>query len=131
PRLPVTVGLNWTLMVQLAPAAREAPQVGVCEKSPAAAPVMVKPVIVSAVVPMLVSVMSLAAVVVPTVTEPKFKLVGASLAVVPTPLSGINCGLPAALSATLRDALRVPMTRGVKVMLKVHLAPAAREAPQV
>ena len=89
------------------------------------------PVMVSAVVPMLVRVMILAALVVPTVTDPKLKVAGASLAVVPTPVSGISCGLPAALSVTLSDALRAPIAEGVNVMLKVHLAPAAREAPQV
>lgn len=45
------------------------------------------PVIVNAVVPTLVNVTTLAAVVVPTVTEPKLKLVGESFAVVPIPLS--------------------------------------------
>jgi len=92
---------------------------------------MLMPVMVIAVVPMLVRVMILAALVVPTVTEPKFKVAGASLAVVPTPVSGISCGLPAALSVTLSDALRAPIAEGVNVMLKVHLAAGAREAPQV
>ena len=43
---PVPEGLKTTLMVQLAPAAREAPQVLVCEKSLALAPVMVMLVMV-------------------------------------------------------------------------------------
>ena len=89
------------------------------------------PVIVNVVVPTFVSVTALAALVVPTVTEPKFKLVGESFAVVPVPLSSTCCGLPAALSVTLTAALRVPLAVGLKVTLIVQLAPAASELPQV
>ena len=94
-------------------------------------PVIAIPVIVNVVVPTFVNVTVLAAVVVPTVTEPKFKLVGESFAVVPVPLSGTCCGLPAALSVTLSAALRVPLAAGLKVTLIVQLAPAASELPQV
>jgi len=83
------------------------------------------PVIVSVVVPTFVSVTVLAAVVVPTVTEPKLKLVGESFAVVPVPLSETVCGLPDALSVTLKAALRVPLAVGLKVTLIVQLALAA------
>ena len=89
------------------------------------------PVIVNVAVPTFVNVTVLAAVVVPTDTEPKLKLVGESLAMVPVPLSGICCGLAAALSVTLRAALRVPLAVGLKVTLIVQLAPAASESPQV
>ena len=69
PRLPTAVGLNVTENVQLAPAAKEAPQVFVCAKSPAFAPVMVLVLIVSVepALPALVRVTSLIALVVPTI----------------------------------------------------------------
>jgi hypothetical protein len=88
-------------------------------------------VMLNAVVPTLVNVTTLAAVVVPTVTEPKLKLTGASFAVVPVPGRGTICGLPLALSVTFRDALRAPTPVGPNFTLKVQLAAAAREAPQV
>ncbi len=58
---PATVGVKVTLMVQLAPPARVAPTAGqvlVCAKSPGFAPIMVMPVplMVTAAVPLLVSV---------------------------------------------------------------------------
>ena len=89
------------------------------------------PVIVNVVVPTLVNVTALAALVVPTVTEPKFKLVDESFAVVPEPLSGTDCGLPEALSVTLTAALRVPLAVGLKVTLIVQLVPATSEPPQL
>jgi hypothetical protein len=67
----------------------------------------------------------------PSLTKPKFTLVGESFAVVPVPLRGTFCGLPAALSVTLRAAERVPLAVGLKVTLILQLAPAAKELPQV
>jgi hypothetical protein len=94
-------------------------------------PVIAIAVIVNVVVPTFVSVTVFAAVVVPTVTEPKLKLAGESFAVVPVPLSETVCGLPDALSVTLRVALRVPLAVGLKVTLIVQLALTANELPQV
>ena len=53
---PEAVGLNVTLIAQLAPAATLLPQVFVCEKSAPLAPVNVMLVIVNVAVPLLVSV---------------------------------------------------------------------------
>ncbi len=53
---PVPEGLNTTLMAQLVPTAREAPQVLVCEKSAALVPVMVMLVIVRVNFELLVKV---------------------------------------------------------------------------
>ncbi len=50
-RVPVAVGLNVTLIVQLAPAARLLPQVLVCEKSPGFVPLNVTAVMLSEVLP--------------------------------------------------------------------------------
>ena len=41
------------------------------------------------------------------------------------------CGLPLALSVILNDAVRVPEAVGLKVTLKVQLAPVASEVPHV
>ena|SRR5215469_16502057 len=84
-------------------------------------PVIAIPVMFNVVVPPFVNVTVLAAVVASTLTEPKLTLVGESLAAVPIPLSGTRCGLPAALSVTLRAALRVPLAVGLKVTLEVQL----------
>jgi hypothetical protein len=50
---------------------------------------------------------------------------------VPVPERLTVCGLPVASSATLREALRVPVAAGLKVTLIVQLAPAATLDPQV
>ena len=94
-------------------------------------PVIAIEVIVSEVVPTFVSVTVFAALVTPIATVPKLKLAGESFAAVPSPLSGTVCGLPAALSVTLRAALREPLAVGLNVTLIVQLAPAASELPQV
>jgi len=94
-------------------------------------PVIAIEVIVSEVVPTFVSVTVFDALVTPVATVPKLKLVGESFAVVPSPLSGTVCGLHAALSVTLRAALREPLAVGLKVTLIVQLAAAASEVPQV
>jgi hypothetical protein len=86
-------------------------------------------VIVNVVVPTFVRVTVFAGLVASSPTEPKFKLVGESFAVVPIPLNVTFCGLPAALSLTLNAAVRVPDAVGLKVTLIVQLAPAAKEPP--
>ena len=63
---PVAAGLNVTLIAQLAPAAKLVPQLFVCEKSPLLVPVNVMLVSVNAAVPLLVSVIGLAALLVAT-----------------------------------------------------------------
>ena len=54
-RVPVAAGAKVTLMVQLAPTATLAPQLLVCPKSPGLAPVMAMLVMLTGVVPVLVS----------------------------------------------------------------------------
>jgi hypothetical protein len=130
-RFPICVGSKVTLTVQLAPAASELPQVWVCAKSPALVPVIAMAVIVNVVVPTLVSVTVFAGLAVSMATVPKLKVVGESFAVVPIPLSGTCCGLPAALSVTVRAAMRVPLAVGLNVTLMPQLAPGANELPQV
>ena len=64
-RVPDAVGLNLTLMLQLAPAANELPHVWVCAKSPTLVPVTAMLVIVKEVVPTLVRVTVFTGLVVP------------------------------------------------------------------
>jgi hypothetical protein len=67
-RVPIAVGLNVTLIVQLAPAARVLGlmgQVVLCAKSPALVPVIPILLMVSAAVPLFVSVTVFGALVVP------------------------------------------------------------------
>ena len=101
PRLvPTAVGVNITETVQLARAARLEPQVFVWAKSPEVAIEL----IVSAAVPVLVSVTVWAALVVPSVCEAKVRLVGESVTAgalaAPVPVSDTVCD-PAALSPTI------------------------------
>lgn len=79
-RKPTAVGLNVTLIVQLALAARLPPQVLLGEaKSPASAPVNVMLLIFSVAVPVFLSVTVFAALVTPTTTLPNAKDVGVSV----------------------------------------------------
>src|SRR5436190_20599958 len=64
-RVPLAVGLNVTLIPQLAPAANELPQVWVCAKFPALVPVIAMLLMVKIAVPVFLSVTVLAAHVVP------------------------------------------------------------------
>ncbi len=65
-RSPTAPGLKVTVIVQLAPASRVAGQLFVWVKSPAFVPAMLMPLIVSAALPVLVSVTVWAALVVLT-----------------------------------------------------------------
>jgi hypothetical protein len=63
----------------------------------------------------------------------KVRLVGDRLATAaaPVPERLTVCGLPVALSARVRDAVRVPLAAGLNVTLTEQLALAASELPQV
>src|SRR5438094_714804 len=84
--------------------------------------------IVSAELPLLVRVTAWAALVVFTCWFPNETEVGERLTpgVVPAPLKLAVCGLPAALSATLRVPLRAPAAVGVNVTLMVQVPLTAR-----
>jgi hypothetical protein len=108
------VGVNVTLMAQLAPAARVGPQVFVSAKSPLAT----IDVMSNTAAPVFVSVTNCGALVVVTVWVPKARVGGKRVtagAGAPVPLSGIVCGLPEALSVMVTDPYRVPVAVGVKV----------------
>jgi hypothetical protein len=91
--------------------------------------------IASDVLPPLVRVADCGALVDPTLTEPKARLVGLAVMVfeaeVPVPVSVTCCGLVLSLSVNVRVAARPPVAVGAKMMFAVQLAEAASVAPQV
>jgi hypothetical protein len=93
-------------------------------------------VMLSAALPVLLKVTACGGLVVPTVWLLKVKLVGDKDTAgdpldVPEPVRLTNWGLPLALSEIDKEAVRVPVAKGLKVTLIVQLAPAAIEVPQV
>ena len=134
-RLPVAVGRKVTLIVQLAAAATELPQVLVCVNSARLVPVTVRPVIVRAALPVLVRVTVRTLLATLICWLPKARLVGDRLtdgaALAPMPVRLTECGLPLALSVTVIVPVRVPVAVGVNVTLIEQLALAAKVLPQV
>ena len=133
--VPLALGVKVTLIVQLAPAATELPQVLIWEKSLALVPVTARLEIVSVVPPVLVSVTACALLLVPTPWLVNVKPVGANVTVppvaVPVPVKLTAWGLPVALSTTVTRAARPPLADGVKVTAIVQLVPAVTELPHV
>ena len=123
PKLPFS-GLKITLIAQDPPATTLVPQVFVWEKN--GEPVIVMLLMLSAVMPVLLSVV---VSVFPTV--PKLRLAGLNSTTVPVPVRLTFCGLPAALSVIDNVPVRVALCVGLKVTLMVQLASAARLEPQV
>ncbi len=130
---PIAVGVNLTRMVQLEPAASVAPHVCVSEKSVLSVPVIAMLVMFNTALPVLESVTFWLPLVVPTFRAAKVMLVRDRLTTgaPPVPVRLMVCGLPAALSVMLTEAVRVPVAVGVNVTEIVQLALAASEAPQV
>jgi hypothetical protein len=125
-RDPDAEGENVTLIVQLEPAASVVPQVVVSLKSAALVPVSEMEIPVNDVVPILLTVTTLAALVVPTFWLLNERLVGDRLTPVPVPVSDITWGFPGALSAIEMAALLEPEEVGRKLAVMVQLLPAAR-----
>ena len=132
-RVPGAVGVKLTLTVQLLLAASELAQVVVSAKSPALAPENARPLMVRAALPELLNVKAWTELVVPTVWLLKVRLEvdSAAAGALPVPLRLTVCGLPLALSAIPREAVRDPVPAGVNVTLRAQLLPAATELPQV
>lgn len=132
-RVPVVVGVNVTPTVHDRPAPKEDEQVFVAM---AKSPVRTTEVMFSEALPMLVNVRFCAALVTPTVVEPKVKLVGEMLAIgagadTPFPVRVTACGEPAASSVKVSAPDLAPRAEGVKVTFTVQLTDCARVAPHV
>jgi hypothetical protein len=126
---PAAVGVKVTLRVQLALAATLEPQVLVWEKSPLA----VMLVMLRVALPVLLSVTLCALLLVPTacagkVNEARERLTCGAL---PVPVSAMAIGSLSVLAFMVTAPVRVPTASGVKVTLRVQLAPAARLALHV
>jgi hypothetical protein len=126
------VGAKVTLIVQVAPTAKLAPQLLVCAKSPALAPVKPILLMVNTTPLEFASVTACDPLVVPTFWPLKVRVVGKRLGgAVPVPTRPAAWGLLLASSVTVSVAPRVPVPVGVKVTLMVQLFPAARLVPQL
>jgi hypothetical protein len=58
--------------------------------------------------------------------KPRLVVLSVTAASVPVPVRETACGLPGALSLTVRDAVRVPLALGWNVTVMVHVALIAR-----
>jgi hypothetical protein len=131
-RLPSAAGVNVMLKVQFPPAASELPQVLVWPKSPGLAPVNPTLVMDRGAFPVLLRVTVWVALGVPTLLVKGLVVVIPAMGSLAVPVRLTVCGLPAALSAMLTEAVRLPSAAGVNVTLNVQLPPfAATELPQV
>ncbi len=132
-RAPVALGVNTAVMVQFEPAATKTPQLFVCEKSPAFAPVIAMLETGKSPLPVLNRVTPPGALLAPkpVLANVIVEMLKVTIGAVPVPLSVAVCGLPDALSITETAAVRVPEASGVNVILIVQLVAAASEVPQL
>ena len=124
---PLAAGSNFTVMRHEAFAPKLGGQLFVSMKSVEFVPVTTIPDIPIVPVPGLAKVTFCGALVVPAACGPKLRLVAESVMAGATavPVNDTVCGLPAALSATLKLAFFVPLDTGVKFIATVQLAPFA------
>jgi hypothetical protein len=135
-KLVTEAGVKVIEIAQLDPATSEPPQVfEAIAKSLGFVPVMLMLLIVSAALPVFISVAVCAALVVPVTAEnvsvPGVSETAGAGGADPVPLRVTVCGEPAALSVTESAAERLVAEAGVNVTEIVQLDPAASDAPQV
>ena len=125
---PFVMGLNLTLIVQLAPGLTVV-QVFVWLNEPVTAILLT----IRTPRPVLVSFTDLALLVVNTTWVEKVRLVGENVTAgnTPTAVNGSVCGLPGTLSVMLTAAVLVPVAEGVKVTVMSQLPPAGTDVPQL
>ena len=130
-RVPVVVGVNVTISVQLPPDASVLEQVFVCAKSPVAAPMER----VVDTVPVFFTVTGLLALVVPTVCDANVKLDGVGVTTtvppVPVPVRLTVCGELVAESVIEMVPGSDPFAVGVNVTVTVQLVPTCNKVPQL
>ena len=131
--VPTAFGWNTTSIVQLAPAARAAPQLFVWAKFAKffhkSMPILV---IVTGTVPVLVNVIVCTGLVVPTIWAAKVSGeagVSTSAGAVPVPFKAMVC-VPAASTTVKLDVL-APTAFGLNATSIVQLAPIGKLVPQV
>lgn len=130
-RAPFALGVKTTPIVQLPPAANVPVELhpelvfgSGTPKSPAFAPLTVKPLKFTAPVLLFVTVTLSGALVVVNAWDPNVKLLGVTVTVaappVPVPVSVTACGLPVALSVNVIVPVRVPVAVGLNVIENTH-----------
>src|SRR6266481_759747 len=132
-RAPPAVGLNVTVIVQFALAARDEPQVLVSMKSPGFVPPGAMLVIARAVPPLFVTVTICDALDTPETVAANVSVFAESIAVGctwPVPINAMECGFPGASSLITIEADLAPAAAGVNFTLKVQTALTAIEATQ-
>jgi hypothetical protein len=130
---PVTDGVKWPWIVQLAPAARLCPQLSANTNELASAPVTPMLAMERGSPPVLVNVTSCDALVVFTFLAPNDRLVDDNIiagGLIPVPLSRIDIGDPMALTVMVTAAVRGPGAVGEKCPWIVQLEPADRTGAQ-
>jgi hypothetical protein len=133
--LPAAFDVKVTATAQAAPGASVAPHVLVSVKLPGLVPVIAMPLMLTALVPVSVSVTVWALLTLPAVSEGKViedalnDTVG--IVAVAVPLNATDCVFPTALSLTTSRAVELPAVLDRKVTVMVQVAPGARVAPQV
>lgn len=125
--LPVAVGQNVTLILQLAPPLMPVPQSLVTAKSPALVPVILRLDRLRRAVSVLVRIVVLGVLVVLTAWVPNDNVFGLKLGTVPVPLRTTACGLAGSASLMTKNPLRVPLAEGLKVTHTKQVSPAASE----
>lgn len=130
---PEESGPKWPWMEQFAPTAKLVPHEFAKTNEEALVPVTAMLEIATAALPVFVITTVCDALVAPTFSEPKERLVVERVTggVTPVPLNETVCGDPVALSATFRVPLSEPVVVGFNSTEMVQLAPAANVAPQV
>lgn len=130
---PVAVGLNTTLIVQVAFAATEVPQVLVCEKGWGLVLESVMLVMGSATLPVFVTVAACAALFVPCAWLPNATTVGATVygGATPDPVSATVCVPAPPPALTLSVPFFNPGEVGLNTTLIVQVALTATDVPQV
>jgi hypothetical protein len=127
-RVPVPLGLNVVVTVQVAPGASVAHVVVIGNS---ATLLLVTLDTVTLVVPVLVTTASFELPVVPTVALPRSTAAGTVRCVVPVPLASSVRPPDPLLGLSVIDDVRKPVLKGVNPTLNVHDAPLAIVAPQV
>src|SRR5882672_41659 len=134
--VPGNEGVNVTVRVHLAPAARGPPQGVVPLPATAKLPLALSELMVTALALLLVTVTGLLVLVAPTPVALKLTLVGLNFSgavgpPVPVPESATICAPRPELSEMVSPPATAPAEVGWKVTATVHFAPPASVAPQV
>ena len=130
---PDAAGAKCPWIEQLTPTARLDPQVLPNTNEDASVPVTAMLVIVTAEVPVSVTVTACDPLAMPTSTEPYERLAAESVTggTKPVPVNAIVCGEVLALSVMVIVATNAPPFAGAKCPWMLQLAPAARLAGQL